>query len=126
MKINSSSHLNYYQNQKIQHLKEIDAKVKAHEQAHLSAAGGIAIGGAHYKYVTGPDGKKYAVAGDVNILVEKGKTPKETIQKMQQVIAAALAPADPSMQDLKVAQQASEEISKAMQKLNSKHIDIKA
>ena len=125
MKINSFSHLNYYQKQKIQYLKEIDAKVKAHEQAHLSAAGDIAIGGAHYQYVIGPDGKKYAVAGDVNILVEKGKNPKETIQKMQQVITAALAPADPSMQDLKVAQQASEEISKAIQKLNSKHIDIK-
>ncbi len=40
------------------------------------------------------------------IKIVKGKTPEETIKNMQQIKAAALAPADPSPQDLKVAQTA--------------------
>ena len=88
--------------QKITKLKEIDSHVKAHESAHKSVGGSFA-GSASYKYVIGPDGKRYAVAGEVPILVKKGKTPQETIKNMEIVKAAALAPSDPSPQDLKVA-----------------------
>jgi predicted RNase H-like HicB family nuclease len=92
------------------------------------AAGGQFAGVPHYTKVKGPDGKEYAVAGDVPIRIEKGKTPQETIRNMQQVIAAALAPANPSPQDLKVAQMAESIITQAEQKLHQKHqhIDIYA
>ena len=83
-------------------LQETDAHVRAHEAAH-KAAGGELAGGASYTFKTGPDGKKYAVAGEVPIAIEKGKTPQETISNMEKVKAAALAPSDPSAQDLKVA-----------------------
>lgn len=83
-------------------LKEIDSHVKAHELAHKSVGGSFA-GAPSYKYVTGPDGKKYAVAGEVPILIKKGKTPEETIENMKIIKAAALAPTDPSPQDLKIA-----------------------
>ena len=88
--------------QKITKLKAIDSHVKAHEAAH-KAAGGSFAGSAHYKEVTGPDGKKYAVAGEVPIIIKKGNTPQETMENMEIVKSAALAPSDPSPQDLKVA-----------------------
>jgi hypothetical protein len=87
----------------VQKLKERDREVKAHEQAHLAAAGGLAKGGASYTYQVGPDGGQYAVGGEVQIELSGGSTPQETIAKMQQVRRAALAPAEPSSQDISVA-----------------------
>lgn len=49
-------------------LQQRDAKVKAHEQAHVRAAGGQA-GTPTYTYQTGPDGQKYAIGGSVNISI---------------------------------------------------------
>ena len=83
-------------------LSQVDAHVKAHEMAH-KAAGGELAGSASYTYKVGPDGKKYAVAGEVPIAIVKGHTPQETIENMEKVKSAALAPSDPSPQDLKVA-----------------------
>ena len=112
--------------EEIAKLKEIDAHVKAHEAAH-KAAGGSLAGAPSYKYVTGPDGKKYAVSGEVPIAIKKGNTPEETITNMQQVKAAALAPADPSPQDLKVATTAEMIENQARMKLQKgKLLDIKA
>ncbi len=90
----------------IAQLKAIEEKVKAHEAAH-KAAGGTMTGPVSYSYTRGPDGKNYITGGEVPISVSSGKTPQETISRMQQVIQAALAPADPSPQDRAVAAQAS-------------------
>lgn len=85
-------------------LKAADREVKAHEQAHRSVAGQYARGGINYRYATGPDGKRYAIGGDVDIDASKvSGDPEATAQKMAQVKRAALAPADPSPQDRKVA-----------------------
>ena len=107
--------------QEITKLKQVDAHVKAHEAAH-KAVGGSFAGSASYKYVTGPDGKKYAVAGEVPIAIKKGKTPQETIENMEVVKAAALAPSDPSPQDLKVAATAEAIENKARMKLNQQKL----
>lgn len=85
--------------QEVARLQSIDAKVKAHEAAH-KAAGGTMTGPVSYTYTRGPDGKSYVTGGEVPISVSPGKTPQETASRMQQVIQAALAPADPSPQDL--------------------------
>ncbi len=87
-------------------LQAVDAAIRAHEAAHLAAGGGVVRGGASFSYTTGPDGKSYATAGEVPIDMSGGNTPEETISKMQQVRAAALAPSDPSPQDYKVASSA--------------------
>lgn len=93
---------------RVEELKRIDAKVRAHEMAHIAAGGGLVRGGANYQYEIGPDGKQYAVAGEVKIdMSVNPDDPEAAIQKMQQVRRAALAPADPSPQDRSVAQQAS-------------------
>lgn len=83
-----------------------DKEVRAHEQAHLSAAGGLATSGANYTYETGPDGRRYAVGGEVGINVSPGRTPEDTLARAQQIQAAALAPADPSGADRQIAAQA--------------------
>ena len=87
-------------------LQARDAEVRAHEAAHLGAAGGLAVSGASYTYATGPDGQKYAVGGEVNIDTSEGATPEETVEKARRIQAAALAPAIPSSTDLQVAAKA--------------------
>ncbi|GAA0854974.1 putative metalloprotease CJM1_0395 family protein [Aliiglaciecola litoralis] len=89
----------------IEELKSRDQEVRSHEQAH-AAVGGQYAGSPSYEFESGPDGKQYAVGGEVPIDISEEKTPEETIRKMQQVRAAALAPADPSPQDLRVASEA--------------------
>lgn len=83
-----------------------DKEVRAHEQAHLSAAGGLATSGANYTYETGPDGRRYAVGGEVGIDVSPGRTPEDTLARAKQIQAAALAPAEPSGADRQIAAQA--------------------
>lgn len=91
--------------QQVQKLKQADTSVRQHEAAH-QAAGGAHAGGASFTFTRGPDGKNYATAGEVPIDVSPESEPAATVAKMEQVKAAALAPADPSPQDLRVAAQA--------------------
>ncbi|MCF7934795.1 MAG: hypothetical protein K9L28_00415 [Synergistales bacterium] len=102
----------------IQELRQADRKVRAHEQAHM-AAGGELAGGARYSFQTGPDGRRYAVGGEVSIRIPKGDTPEETITLMEKVKRAALAPADPSPQDYRVASRATLQMAKARQQETS-------
>jgi hypothetical protein len=90
--------------QLINKLKQTDAEVRAHEAAHLAAAGGIAIGGAHFEYQQGPDGLRYAVSGEVSI--DSSPVPGDpaaTLRKADIIRRAALAPAHPSGPDMQVA-----------------------
>lgn len=89
-------------------LKQRDREVRAHEQAHLSAAGRFALGGAGFEYQRGPDGRLYAVGGDVQIDTSPVPgDPRATLEKAETVRRAALAPSEPSAQDRRVAAQAS-------------------
>ncbi len=88
---------------KVKELQAIDTAVRAHEAAHMAAGGGVVTGGASFSYARGPDGKMYAVGGEVPIDASEGSNPEETISKAQRIRAAALAPSDPSPQDYKVA-----------------------
>ena len=91
----------------IQKLKHEDQRVKAHENAHKVAAGNLATSGPNYKYKIGPDGNKYAISGEVKINTSKVENdPEATIKKAQKIRKAALAPRDPSPQDMKVAVEA--------------------
>ena len=83
----------------IEDLKMRDREVKAHEQAHKSV-GGQYTGAISYSYQAGPDGKRYAVGGEVPIDVSPvSGDPQATMTKMTIVRAAATAPAEPSAQD---------------------------
>ena len=92
---------------KVQQLKRRDLEVKAHEQAHLSAAGSLAVGGASFTYTSGPNGVRYATGGEVNISTSAiNGDPAATLRKADAIRRAALAPASPSAQDQSVANNA--------------------
>lgn len=118
-KASSKSYNELDQNEKkqVDELKKTDREVRAHEQAHLSASGGLAVSGANFEYETGPDGKKYAVGGEVHIDTSEGKDPKDTIKRAEKIKRAALAPANPSSQDRSVAAKASSMEAKAKMEL---------
>lgn len=100
----------------VRELQLRDREVRAHEAAH-KAAGGSLAGGMSLSYQTGPDGRQYAVGGEVSIDTGSAGDPQATIGKMRQVIAAALAPADPSSQDRAVAAAARATMAEAQRQL---------
>ena len=95
--------------QLIQKLKARDRVVRAHEAAHVAAGAGLVQGGASFSYQRGPDGVQYAIGGEVSIDTSKvAGDPQASLQKAQQIQAAALAPAQPSDQDRAVAARAAQ------------------
>ena len=91
----------------VKELQAIDRKVRSHELAHLAAAGQYATSGARFDLQKGPDGRSYAVGGEVSIDTSAVEgDPEATIRKAQIIRAAALAPENPSSQDRSVAAQA--------------------
>jgi len=106
---------------RVEGLKARDREVRAHEQAHLVAAGQYAVGGPSYQYETGPDGKRYAVGGEVRLDTSGiPDNPEATMRKMEQIQRAALAPRDPSSQDRRVAAEAGKKGAKARQEVVEK------
>jgi len=103
--------------QQVEDLQARDREVRQHEQAHKAAAGQYATSGPTYSFQQGPDGRRYAVGGEVGIDTSQAETPEATIRKMQQVRRAALAPAEPSAQDRRVAAQASQSATAARAEL---------
>ena len=103
----------------LQQLKTRDQEVKTHEMAHLANAGPYARGGPTYTYQQGPDGQRYAIGGEVPIDVSKEKTPELTLQKMEAVRRAAMAPADPSSADRSIAAAAAAMETQARQEIQA-------
>jgi len=88
----------------IEQLASRDREVRAHEQAHLSAAGNRATSGASFTYTDGPDGQRYATGGEVSINTSPVHgDPEATLRAAELIQRAALAPASPSAQDRQVA-----------------------
>jgi hypothetical protein len=103
----------------VEDLAAADRRVRAHEQAHMAAGGSLVRGGPVYEYRTGPDGQRYAVSGEVALDASPvSGNPLATIRKAERVKRAALAPADPSPQDRRVAAQAEAMANKAQQELS--------
>ena len=103
----------------IEQMKARDREVRAHEAAHKGAAGALAHGAAQFSYQSGPDGKQYAVGGEVSIdTSEVSGNPQATIIKAQIIYRAATAPAQPSSQDRSVAAMATQMEATARQELS--------
>ena len=100
----------------IDQLKQIEQSVIAHEQAHKAVGAGV-TGAVSYSHTTGPDDQRYIVAGEVSIDAPSGNTPEDTIAILEKVRQAALAPADPSPQDLRVAASAVAQIQQSTAEL---------
>ncbi len=114
----TSQELSKDEAKEVEELKKRDTEVRQHEQAHLAAAGHLASGGAQYDYEKGPDGRQYATGGHVSISVGGGDEPEERMRNAQQAERAALAPAEPSAQDRKVAAEARQVATEAQKEIN--------
>lgn len=111
--------------QTLQELKARDQEVRNHEQMHKSIAGQHA-GAASYTYQQGPDGHRYAVGGEVSIdMSEVADDAQATLEKMQQIQRAALAPNEPSSQDRQVAAQAGQKAAQALNEIAQEKMDAK-
>lgn len=98
----------------IQELQARDREVRAHEGAHVAAGGNLVISGPSYTYQRGPDGRAYAIGGKVQLDVsEVANDPEASLQKSEKIRRAALAPIDPSPQDMKVAASAGQMAARA-------------
>ena len=80
-------------------LAERDREVRAHEQTHASIGGQYASAPS-YTYERGPDGRMYAVAGEVKIDTSPiPNDPQATLEKAEIIQRAALSVAEPSSAD---------------------------
>lgn len=114
----TATQLTEEQQREVEDLKKRDQEVRAHELAHLAAAGAHAAGGISFEYRQGPDGKRYAVGGEVSIDTSPvANDPEATLRKARQIQAAAYAPAEPSGQDRAVGQQAAQMAAQAQQEI---------
>ena len=103
----------------VEKLKARDREVRDHEQAH-ARVGGQYASEPSYSYQVGPDGRQYAIGGQVKIDVSPVRDdPAATIAKMEIVKAAALAPAEPSSADRQVAATADAVRAQAQADLNA-------
>ncbi|GAA0790684.1 putative metalloprotease CJM1_0395 family protein [Marinobacterium sediminicola] len=89
--------------QVVRQLSARDREVRQHEMAHQAAGGGH-TGAVSYTFQRGPDGRMYAVGGEVSIDTSAvSGDPRATLEKAEAIIRAAMAPAEPSSQDYRVA-----------------------
>ena len=87
----------------IRQLQQRDLEVRNHESQHFRAAGGLAVGGSNFQYQQGPDGKNYAVGGNVDIQIGSSLDLEKSASDAKTLALAASAPADASAQDISVA-----------------------
>jgi hypothetical protein len=100
---NGEAKLTIAEQRQVAELQQIDRNVRAHEQAHISAGRGVVTSAANFSYTYGPDGRRYAVGGEVGVDTSAEKKPEANIDKGMRIQAAALAPKDPSSQDYQIA-----------------------
>lgn len=92
-------------------LQAKEREVKIHEQAH-KALGPHVTGDINYTYTEGPNNQRYINGGEVAIQTPTSNVQldEETRKVLEQVRRAALAPAQPSAQDFRVAASASAQL----------------
>ena len=87
-------------------LKQRDRHVRQHEASHANSPGVIRYGSPKYSYQTGPDGRPYAVGGQVTLGTMPSHNPQTARINADALRKAALANGDPSPQDLAAASSA--------------------
>ena len=120
--VRQEAELSGEEKRQLEELRARDREVRAHEAAHKAAAGSLAQGGARYEFETGPDGRRYAVGGEVSIdAAPVPGDPQATLVKAQTIRRAANAPAQPSAQDRTVAARATHMEAEARRQLSEQH-----
>jgi len=114
--------LNLDEQRVIRQLQARDAEVRAHESAHKSAGGSLS-GAASYTYQQGPDGRNYAIGGEVPIRMPASGNAESLARNAQQVRRAALAPAKPSGSDMAIASMATRAEQQARADIRSRQVE---
>lgn len=104
----ASKELSEEEKEQIRELQERDAEVRAHEQKHIAAAGAYTRGGPVYEYQTGPDGRMYAIGGEVELDTSMPKDPDAALAKARTLRSSATATGEPSSADLSIASYANQ------------------
>lgn len=107
----------------VRELQQRDREVRAHELAHVAAGGPYVTRPATYQYQTGPDGRRYAVGGEVTIDTSVPSDPREALAKAQIIERAALAPVEPSQQDYRVAAKARQMAADARREIAAERLE---
>lgn len=115
--LSQSGQLSLDDQRRVAELKKTDREVRQHEQAHMAVGADLITSGPSYEYEKGPDGARYAVAGEVGIDTSKADKPEDTLAKAKHIRQTALAPANPSDQDRRVAALASQMEMSALQEI---------
>lgn len=97
----------------IREMEQTEKNVRVHEQAHKAVGGDV----------TGSDGEQYVLSGEIPIVAGTSSSEEETLNILESVRNAALAPTEPSSQDLRVAASASAQIQQVQAKLNGIEIE---
>lgn len=101
-------------NRVVQQLKARDREVRAHEAAHAAVGGQYVTRGPSFTMQRGPDGRSYAIGGEVSIDASAvANDPEATLIKSETVRRAALAPAQPSPQDFRIAARSTQSAAQA-------------
>ena len=111
-----------FKNQQQALIRKNLSEIYTHERAH-KAAGGLLTGPIVIEWKDG-----IPIGGHVSISMPRlnPKNPQKTIDNANIVIDSALAPADPSSQDYKVASQAKSVKAQAERLQNNKRLDYYA
>jgi hypothetical protein len=108
--------------EQLKRLKERDQEVRAHESAHKAAAGSSVVQGPSFTHQVGPDGKPYAIGGEVKIALRgDSSNPEKAAAEAERLRAAALAPAESSSQDAAVAGAAAQISAEAAAQIREKN-----
>ena len=84
----------------VKELERIDRQVRSRELTHRAVAGSYARGSVSFDYVTGPDGKKYAKEGHINIDSRPvPNNPEATIRKARAIRSVELSTTNTSPQN---------------------------
>lgn len=108
----------------LQRLQARDAKVRNHEAAHVMAAGGQASLPT-YEYQLGPDGRRYAIGGAVNLSILSTGEAGADARQAGRALRAALATGEPSAKDIQAAGKARDLMTKAMQKAAEQYAAVR-
>ncbi len=87
----------------LEKFKKADAQIRSHEQVHATI--GQTTAPISYNYQKGPDGKMYAVGGNVRFDTSIPDDPKAAAFKLDQLSRAATGVSDPSEADTMIANQ---------------------
>lgn len=103
----------------LRELRETDRQVRRQQRIHATMAGSTAPTGAEYEFSVGPDGRRYAVSGDVRIQLSSGDNPEESIRLAKEAYRAATVPRTPDARDRSIAAEAARQIFVNQHRLDS-------